>query len=71
MTRHMAPRTKAGVFAFLTFVALALAGCGNHDQANGSGGSGPMTPQQVEQNAQKQNQPPPNAQGAPTAPATQ
>jgi len=49
---------------------LAAAGCGNHDQA--SGGSGTMTPEQIKQNAQKQNDPAsaPATAGAPAAPAT-
>ena len=75
MTRHMTSHTKVGIFAFLAFATLALAGCGNHDQADTSGGNGTMTPAQVQENAQKQNQPSAaaggqNTAGAPAAPAT-
>ena len=67
MTKYMSPRTKAVFFACLGLTTLVLAGCGNHGQAGG--GSGTMTRQQVEQNAQKQNQPQ-NAPATAGAPAT-
>lgn|GEM_PF-4388635 len=70
MMRLMKPHTITGIFAIVTLVMLAAAGCGNHDQA--SGGSGTMTPEQIKQNAQKQNDPAsaPATAGAPAAPAT-
>lgn len=66
---------KIGACLLFAAVAATLAGCGSHDQNTTGTSSGQGTPpeivQQAKQNQQAmQNHPPPNAQGAPAAPAT-
>ena len=71
MIGHMTLRMTASLFAFSVITALALTGCGNHDQAKG----GTMTRQQVEQNARQQSGPAgsqttPDGQAPAATPAT-